>query len=68
MSNSVQFANGNDKITVELTVKEALALSGGQRFHPSSNVVLSAKKKLQREIDHVLLPEGEKLHFHSLDI
>ncbi|MDF2668979.1 MAG: hypothetical protein K0R67_1285 [Paenibacillus sp.] len=68
MNSTFEIPNGEDKIMIELTVKEALALSGGSRFLPKSNVALSAKRKLRRELEHKLLPESEKIHYYTLDI
>lgn len=66
--NSFQIPNGDETITIQLTVKEALALSGGQKFLPKSQVALNAKRKLRRELEHRLLPESQKVHYYTLDV
>lgn len=54
MSNaSIMVPYGEDKIMVELTVKEAMALSG-QRFHANPQVKNEATKKLMTAIDRKL--------------
>lgn len=68
MNSEFQIPNGDETIMIQLTVKEALALSGGQRFLPKSQVALSAKRKLRRELEHRLLPESEKVHYYTLDV
>jgi hypothetical protein len=68
MNSEFQIPNGNDTITIQLTVKEALALSGGEKFLPKSQVALNAKRKLRRELEHRLLPESEKIHYYTLDV
>jgi hypothetical protein len=49
MDNQVTIPNGEQKITLELTVKEALALTGTRFLAP--NVVLDARKKVKSTID-----------------
>ena len=50
MNSNVTIPQGNDKITVELSVKEALALTG-IRFNENHDLVLDARKKLKESID-----------------
>lgn len=45
MSISAKIPHGDDKVTVELTVKELMALTG-VRFHNNHGVEISARKKL----------------------
>ncbi|MBD2867699.1 hypothetical protein [Paenibacillus arenilitoris] len=42
---TTKIPHGDDKVTVELTVKELMALSG-VRFHNNHSVEISARKKL----------------------
>ncbi|WP_195575932.1 hypothetical protein [Paenibacillus sp. 1001270B_150601_E10] len=54
MSNAgIMVPHGEDKITVELTVKEAMALTG-QRFLENPQVKNDATKKLIHAIDRKL--------------
>lgn len=68
MNTTFEIPNGDDTITVELTVKEAMALSGGIRFRPESKIALNAKKKVQRVLDRKMIPQSDNLHYHSLDL
>ncbi|MGM0880230.1 MAG: hypothetical protein ACQEXQ_04215 [Bacillota bacterium] len=45
MSTFAKIPHGDDKVTVELTVKELMALTG-VRFHNNHGVEISARKKL----------------------
>ncbi|MBB3108704.1 hypothetical protein FHS18_000732 [Paenibacillus phyllosphaerae] len=49
MMTQVKIPQGDQKVTVELTMKELMALAG-IRFHGNHNVEVSARKKL----NHVL--------------
>lgn len=54
MESQVKIPKGDDKITVELTVKEAIALTG-IRFNNEPHLKLEARKKLMehlKQIDH----------------
>ncbi len=52
MDSQVKIPRGDEKITVELTVKEAIALSG-IRFYDQPEVVLEARKKLKHQLNAV---------------
>ncbi|MFS1511429.1 hypothetical protein VQL36_03185 [Chengkuizengella sp. SCS-71B] len=56
--NEVKVPKGDEKITVELTMKEAIALTG-IRFNQQPELKTEAKKKLMRIID-----ESKKLNLH----
>ncbi len=49
MNSQVKIPGGDELITVELTLKEAIALSG-IRFHDEPHLVLDARKKLKRRV------------------
>lgn len=55
MSTQAKIPYGDDKITVELTVKEMMALTG-VRFHNNHSIEISARKKL----NNVLLETYER--------
>lgn len=57
--NEVKIPHGDEKIQVELTVKEALALSG-IRFNQKPQIMLDARKKLQ----HTLADKTLKKNLH----
>ena len=52
--NQVKIPNGDEKVQVELTVKEAMALTG-IRFHEKPQVMLDARKKLQHSVAEKML-------------
>ncbi len=62
MSDQVNVPKGEEKITVELTVKEALALAG-IRFNNERNLIPEARKKLRHSVDDKLLA-GAKDQLH----
>ncbi|MGO4537187.1 hypothetical protein [Paenibacillus sp. 2TAB19] len=47
---TTKIPHGNDKVTVELTVKELMALTG-VRFHDNHSVEISARKKLNEVLE-----------------
>jgi hypothetical protein len=55
MSQEVQVPHGEEKITIELTVKEAIALTG-IKFNQQPDLLPSARKKLKASL------EGKVLH------
>ncbi|HEY0827764.1 MAG TPA: hypothetical protein VGE40_06700 [Bacilli bacterium] len=61
MDSNVFIPDGDDKITIELTVKEAIALTG-VRFNGDPNAVLDARKKLKHTLDDKLKVEAPGLH------
>lgn len=66
MHTSFEIPNGEETVMVELTVKEAMALSGGIRFRPESKVALNAKKKVQKVLEDKMMPHSD--HRRSLDV
>lgn len=56
MNSNVMIPHGEEKITIELSVKEALALSG-VRFEHNHELVLDARKKVQQSIENKLKTE-----------
>ena len=50
MSSNVMIPQGEEKIMVELSVKEAIALTG-VRFHNNHELMLDARKKVQQSIE-----------------
>lgn len=51
MSQQTRIPHGDEKVTVELTVKELMALSG-IRFHNNHHIEISARKKLNEVIEN----------------
>ncbi|QYR22834.1 hypothetical protein KZ483_07825 [Paenibacillus sp. sptzw28] len=50
MSTQVKIPQGDEKVTVELTRKELMALAG-IRFHGNHNIEVSARKKLNEALE-----------------
>jgi hypothetical protein len=51
MDSNVMIPHGEEKITIELSVKEALALSG-VKFAHNHELALDARKKVQQSIEN----------------
>jgi hypothetical protein len=54
MKTEVNILQGNDTINVELTVKEALALTGN-RFNENHMLTVDARKKLKKTLEEKLI-------------
>ncbi|WP_248929932.1 hypothetical protein [Paenibacillus hamazuiensis] len=65
---STGFAQGNETITVELTVKEAMALGAGVRFWNQSGIAAEARHKVVERLNQKLLQESGKLDYASLGV
>ncbi|MEB3101024.1 hypothetical protein [Ferviditalea candida] len=62
MNSNVSIPKGDDKIVVELTVKEAIALSG-TRFNEDPGLVFEARKKLKHFVEDKLeVGRSGKMH------
>ncbi|BFT75189.1 hypothetical protein [Paenibacillus sp. P36] len=58
-----------DTLSVELTVKEAQALSSGVKFVADPNVSKEARQKLIRSLDRKLFPATSKtIEYHELEV
>jgi hypothetical protein len=51
MDSNIMIPHGEEKITIELSVKEALALSG-VKFAHNHELALDARKKVQQSIEN----------------
>jgi hypothetical protein len=54
MTQEVQVPHGEEKITIELTVKEAIALTG-IKFNQQPELLPSARKKLKESLESKVL-------------
>jgi len=52
---------GNHKLTLELTVKEAMALSSGAHFRGNPRLVAEARQKVRQTLEGVLLPHNSRV-------
>ncbi|MFC0396109.1 hypothetical protein [Paenibacillus mendelii] len=59
MSTQVKIPQGDSKVTVELTIKEVMALAG-IRFHGNHNIEISARKKLNEALEESYEFENEQ--------
>ena len=50
MSSNVMIPQGEEKITIELSIKEAIALTG-VRFNQNHDLVLDARKKIKESVE-----------------
>lgn len=56
--NLTKIPNGDEKVTVELTVKELMALAG-VHFHANHAVKISARRKLNRVLEDTRGKDGK---------
>jgi len=56
MTNTAMLPNGEEKIMVELTVKEAIALTG-YKFLEQRELLPSARKKLRESVTNKVLQQ-----------
>ncbi|WP_027092874.1 hypothetical protein [Cohnella thermotolerans] len=61
MTTTVKIPQGDDTMKVELTVKEAMALTG-IKFHGNHNVEVSAKRKLQEALDQQYIEDRRTIN------
>jgi len=54
MTHEVAVPHGEEKITIELTVKEAIALTG-YRFNEQPQLLTEAKKKVKQSVENKML-------------
>lgn len=57
--NSIKIPQGEQKITVELTVKEMMALAG-IRFHGNHGLEVAARRKLNEVLEEAYDIEGKQ--------
>jgi len=55
-----QLPHGDDVITVRLTVREAIALGMGEKFHLRPDIAAGARRKMKRSVTEKLLNEARK--------
>jgi len=59
--------HGEEKVMLELSLKEALALASGVRFNNDLRIAAEARKKVRKTIETMLLPETGKIHYQLLE-
>lgn len=66
---SLSIPKGEETISVELTVKEAMALGTGVKFASNRKLIVDAKRKLRHQLDHKLISaQDEKIDYHLLKL
>jgi hypothetical protein len=65
---TISIPKGNDKLTVELSLKEAMALASGVRFAEQPSLLAEAKRKLRHQLEDLLLPEAGKLRYELIEV
>ncbi len=50
MKNNIKIPKGNEEITVHLTVKELLSLSG-DKFNQDHSTLIAARKKIRQQVE-----------------
>ncbi|CAG7646776.1 hypothetical protein ACFQI7_24150 [Paenibacillus allorhizosphaerae] len=63
----ITVCHGEEKVTVELSLKEAMALAAGIRFNNDPRVAVEARKKVRKTIETMILPETGKIHYQLLE-
>ncbi|OXM88331.1 hypothetical protein [Paenibacillus rigui] len=59
---------GNQTLVVELSLKEAIALSSGAVFYQQPQLAANARKKLRSQVERLMLPDSDKIHYHALEM
>ncbi|WP_235886221.1 hypothetical protein [Paenibacillus cymbidii] len=67
MQTHTMIPDGDRTITLELTVKEAIALSG-IRFNDQPQLATVARRKIKQTLDRRFLPETDKIDYHALEV
>jgi hypothetical protein len=66
---SLSIPRGEEMISVELTVKEAMALGAGVKFSLNHKLIVDAKRKLRHQLDDKLMTaHNEKIDYHLLEL
>jgi hypothetical protein len=58
----------SEKLNVELSVKEAMALSSGVNFWAQPRLVAQARNKIRVVIERQLIPQSDKLHYEAIEV
>ncbi|CAG7626695.1 hypothetical protein PAESOLCIP111_02841 [Paenibacillus solanacearum] len=65
--NDMTLRHGEEKVMLELSLKEAMALAAGVRFNNDLRIAAEARKKVRKTIETMLLPETGKIHYQLLE-
>jgi hypothetical protein len=59
---------GSEQLLVELTVKEAMAISSGVNFWAQPELAAQARIKIRGILEHRLIPQSDKLHYEAIEV
>jgi hypothetical protein len=65
MNTNLSVPQGEQVVTVQLTLKEAMALSG-YRFNQNTKQLAGARRKVQRALDNQLIGEDNSIRYEEL--
>lgn len=65
MNTNVSVSQGEQVVTVQLTLKEAMALSG-YRFNQNTKQLAGARHKVQKALDKQLIGEDDAIRYEEL--
>lgn len=68
MPSGITIPKGADTVTVELTVKEAMALGQNVHFSAKSGIEASAKRKVAHSLERKLIPYAAKIDYETLHL
>ncbi|MDF2959927.1 MAG: hypothetical protein K0S39_1662 [Paenibacillus sp.] len=64
----VNIPHAEEKLVIELTVKEAMALGGGVNFWEHPQLAAQARKKVKSTLEQHLIPGSNRLYYHAIDL
>lgn len=69
MNELIKMSLATDTISVELTIKEAFALSSGVKFVADPSISKDARRKVLRSLDQKLFPAtSNTIDYHLLEV
>jgi len=68
MHSGFHFPQGEQKVTIELTLREAMALGEGVQFYGDRELATRARRKIRRELARQLIPGYDRIHYSSLEM
>ncbi|NOU77235.1 hypothetical protein GC098_38735 [Paenibacillus sp. LMG 31458] len=69
MNELVKMSLDTDTLSVELTIKEAFALSSGVKYAADPSISKNARRKVLRSLDQKLFPAtSNTIDYHTLEV
>lgn len=69
MNELAKMSLATDTLSVELTIKEAFALSSGVKFAADQSISKDARRKVLRSLDQKLFPAtSNTIDYHALEV